>query len=186
MPSLINRLIVRDLAAAFESADGLILVTYGGLTAVENETLRDQLAEKGCEMRLVRNSLAHLVLKQRGFELASDALVGNTAVAFGSAEAVIHAAKTLNSAETKKLNKVKVRVGVLEGRLLSPADVVELGGVPDRPTLQAKILGCMSGPPRGLVTSMNAVPSALVRVLKARADQLEKAAPPENAAAPAA
>lgn len=186
MPSLINRLIVRDLAAAFESADGLILVTYGGLTAVENETLRDQLAEKGCEMRLVRNSLAHLVLKQRGFELASDALVGNTAVAFGSAEAVIHAAKTLNSAETKKLNKVKVRVGVLEGRLLSPADVVQLADVPDRPTLQAKILGCMSGPSRGLVTSMNAVPSALVRVLKARADQLEKAAPPENAAAPAA
>jgi ribosomal protein L10 len=71
MPSLINRLIVKDLAKAFESADGLILVTYGGLTAVENETLRDKLAEKGCEMRLVRNALAHLVLKQRGYELSS-------------------------------------------------------------------------------------------------------------------
>ncbi|MCY2958691.1 MAG: 50S ribosomal protein L10 [Planctomycetota bacterium] len=182
MPSLINRLIVRDLTSAFEGAEGLILVTYNGLTAVENETLRDKLAEKGCELRLVRNALAHLVLKQRGYELASDALVGNTAVAFGSAEAVIHAAKTLNSADTKKLKKVAVRAGVLEGRLLSPADVVQLGDVPDRPTLQAKILGCMSGPPRGIVTSMNAVPSALVRVLQARADQLAKAAPAAEAA----
>jgi len=176
MPSLINRLIVRDLASAFADAEGLILVTYGGLTAVENETLRDKLAEKGCELRLVRNSLAHLVLKQRGYELAGDLLAGNTAAAFGTAEAVIHAAKTLTSAETKKLNKVTVRVGVLEGRLLSPADVIQLADVPDRATLQAKILGCMSGPPRGIVSAMNAVPSALVRVLQARADQLEKAA----------
>lgn len=176
MPSLINRLIVKDLAKAFESADGLILVTYGGLTAVENETLRDKLAEKGCEMRLVRNALAHLVLKQRGYELDAAALTGNTAVAFGSAEAVIHAAKTLTSAETKKLNKVTVRAGVLEGRLLSPTDVVQLADVPDRATLQAKILGCMSGPPRGIVSAMNAVPSALVRVLQARADQLAKSA----------
>jgi large subunit ribosomal protein L10 len=185
MPSLINRLIVRDLASAFEGAEGLILVTYGGLTAVENETLRDKLAEKGCEMRLVRNSLARLVLKQRGYELDDSQVAGNTAVAFGSAEAVIHAAKTFNSAETKKVNKVAVRVGVLEGRLLSAADVVQLADVPDRPTLQSKILGCLTGPPRGLVMTMNQVPSSLVRVLQARADQLEKAAPAE-AAAPAA
>jgi large subunit ribosomal protein L10 len=176
MPNLINRLIVRDLAAAFEKAEGLVVVTYGGLTAVENETLRDKLAEKGCELRLVRNALAQLVLEQRGFEVASDTLVGNIAIAYGSSEAVLHAAKTFNSADTKKLNKVAVRAGVLEGRLLSPAEVVELADVPDRPTLLAKILGCISGPPRGLVTTMNAVPSGLVRVLQARADQLEKAA----------
>jgi ribosomal protein L10 len=81
-----------------------------------------------------------------------------------------------------------VRAGVLEGRLLSPADVVQLADVPDRPTLQSKILGCITGPPRGIVMAMNAVPSALVRVLQARADQLQKSAPAESAesAAPAA
>jgi large subunit ribosomal protein L10 len=176
MPSLINRLIVQDLAAAFAGAEGLVLVSYGGLTAVENETLRDKLAEKRCELRLVRNALARLVLKQRGHELPEAAFTGNVAIAFGDAEAVIHAAKALTSAETKKLNKVVVRAGVLEGRLLSPADVAELADVPDRVTLQAKLLGCLSGPPRGLVSAMNAVPSALVRVLQARAEQLEKSA----------
>ena len=69
MPSLINRLIVKDLAAAFQGAEGLIILTYGGLTADENETLRDKLAEKGCELRLVRNALAQLVLKQRGHDV---------------------------------------------------------------------------------------------------------------------
>lgn len=176
MPNLINRLIVRDLAAAFEGAEGLIVVTYGGLTAVENETLRDTLAEKGCELRLVRNALAKLVLKQRGHELADGALLGNTAIAYGSSEAVLHAAKAFQSAATKKLNKVQVRAGVLEGRLLSSAEVVELADVPDRPTLQSKLLGCLTGSPRGLVATMNAVPSGLVRLLQARADQLAQTA----------
>jgi len=176
MPSLINRLIVRDLATAFQGAEGLIILTYGGLTAVENETLRDKLAEKGCELRLVRNALAQLVLKQRGHDVPSEHFVGNVAIAFGNAEAVIHAAKVMNSAETKKLKKATVRLGLLEGKLLTAVDVVELGGVPDRPTLQSKLLGCLTGPQRGIVSTMNAVPSALVRVLQARADQLEKSA----------
>jgi len=176
MPSLINRLIVRDLASAFQGAEGLIVLTYGGLTAVENETLRDKLAEKGCELRLVRNALAQLVLKQRGHDVPSEHFVGNVAIAFGNAEAVIHAAKVMNSAETKKLKKATVRLGLLEGKLLTAVDVVELGGVPDRPTLQSKLLGCLTGPQRGIVSTMNAVPSALVRVLQARADQLEKSA----------
>ncbi|MBL8862738.1 MAG: 50S ribosomal protein L10 [Planctomycetes bacterium] len=176
MPSLVNRLIVKDLAAAFEQAEGLIVVTYGGLTAVENETLRDKLAEKRCELRLVRNALARIVLKQRGHEVPAEHFTGNIAIAYGDAEAVIHAAKTFTSPEAKKLNKVAVRMGLLEGRLLGSADVVELADVPDRATLQARLLGCVSGPARGLVSAMNAVPSALVRLLSARAEQLEKGA----------
>jgi large subunit ribosomal protein L10 len=178
MPSLVNRLVVRDLSAAFQQAEGLILVTYGGLNAVENETLRDKLAEKGCELRMVRNALARLVLQQRGFELAPEALAGNTAVAFGSAEAVIHAAKVLGSAEVKKLAKVSVRVGVLEGRLLAPSDVAQLADVPDRATLQARLLGCISGPARGIAGALNGLPGGLARVLQARADQLAKAEAP--------
>jgi large subunit ribosomal protein L10 len=178
MPNLVNRLVLRDLTRDVSGSEGLILVSYGGLNAVENETLRDKLAEKGCELVMVRNSLARLALSQKGFELGDDVLKGNTAIAFGSSEAVLHAAKTFQSPETKKINKVTVRAGVLEGRLLSAAEVGELAGVPDRPTLQAKLLSAMSGPSRGLVGALNAVPSTLVRLLQARADQLQKAEPP--------
>jgi ribosomal protein L10 len=49
---------------------------------------------------------------------------------------------------------------------------VSLADVPDKKTLQAKILGCISGPSRSLVSLVNAVPASLVRVLQARADKL--------------
>jgi large subunit ribosomal protein L10 len=99
-------------------------------------------------------------------------LSGNVAMAFGRAEAVLHAAKVITSPEVKKAGKVTARAGVLEGRLLSATDVAALANVPDRATLQAQLLGLMSGPARGLVSVMNGLPGGTARVLQARADQL--------------
>ena len=174
MPNVVNRLIVRELTAEFDSAEGMVVVTWGGLNAVENETLRDKLAEKGCKLALVRNSLARLVLKEKGFEVADGVLVGNTAIAYGNAEATVHAAKTFSQADVKKAGKVKIRAGVLEGRLLDAGDAAALADVPDRKTLEGKIVGCIVGPSRSLVSLVNQVPSGLVRVLQARAEQLGK------------
>lgn len=175
MPSLVNRLVVRELTGEFERAEGLIVVTWGGLGAKDNEGLRNKLAEKGCELKLVRNSLARLVLKERGYEVGADVLTGNVAIAYGGAEAVLAAAKILTSAEVKKVGKVKIRAGVLEGRLLGAADAEALSNVPDRRTLNGKVASLVVSGPRNVVGTLNAVPSSFVRLLNARASQLEKA-----------
>lgn len=174
MPNLVNRLVVQELTKEFKDAEGLVVVSYGGLNAKDNEALRDKLAEKGAKLTLVRNSLARLVLKERGFEVGNEILLGNTAIAYGKAEAVVHAAKTFTSAEVKKAGKVKIKAGVLEGRLLDAKDAAALADVPDRKTLEGRIVGCLVGPSRGLVGVVNQIPASLVRVLQARADQLGK------------
>lgn len=175
-PSLVNRLVVRELMREFEGAEGMVVVSYASLNAVENETLRDKLAEKGAKLTLVRNSLARLVLAERGFALGDGALAGNTAIAYGNAEATVHAAKTFTSAEVKKVGKVKIRAGVLEGRVLDVNDTTALADVPDRHTLNGQIAGCIAAPLRGLAAVINQVPAGQVRLLKARADQLEQSA----------
>src|SRR6478752_8964311 len=156
-PNLVNRLVVRELNAEFGSAEGLVVVSWNALVAKENEGLRDQLAEKGGKMTLVRNSLARLVLKERGFEVGPDVLKGNTAIAYGNAEAVVYAAKLFTSAEVKKAGKVKIRAAVLEGRLLDANDAMALADVPDKKTLQGKLVGCIAGPSRSLVSLVNQV-----------------------------
>jgi large subunit ribosomal protein L10 len=186
MPNLVNRLVVQELTAEFQGSEGMLVVSWGGLGAKLNEDLRNKLAEKGCKLTLVRNSLARLVLKERGFEVGDDVLSGNTAIAYGKAEAVLHAAKVLTSADVKKTAKVKLRAAVLEGRLLGATDAVALADVPDRNTVNARILSAINGPARGLVGVLNGVPASLVRLIKARADQLEKSSPPAEAGAPAA
>lgn len=175
MPNLVNRLVVQELTDEFKAADGMLVVSFGGLTVKESEGLRTQMAQKGAKFRMVRNSLAVRVLHSRGLAIDVAHLTGNTGIAYGTSEAAVHAAKVLTSAEVKKAGKIKVRAGVLEGNLLSAADAASLADVPDRDTLNSKILGCISGPARGLTVALNALPSGLVRVLKARADKLEAA-----------
>jgi large subunit ribosomal protein L10 len=175
MPNVVNRLVVQELTKAFQDAEGMLVVSFGGLTVKESEGLRTKMAEKGVKMRMVRNSLARRVLKDRGLELDEKTLLGNTAIAYGNAEAAIHAAKLCTSAEVKKAGKITVRAGVLEGQVLGAKDAVSLADVPDRNTINAKLLGCISGPARGLVSVLNGTPNGLVRVIKARADQLEAA-----------
>jgi len=173
MPNVVNRLVVQELTHEFKDAEGMVIVSWGALNAVENETLRDKLAEKGCKLTLVRNSLARLVLKEQGFEVAEGVITGYTAIAYGKAEAALHAAKMFSAADVKKAGKVKIRAGVLEGRLLSASDAAALADVPDRKTIEGKLVSCLVGPSRSLVSLVNQVPSGLVRVLQARAEKLE-------------
>ncbi|MBK7878000.1 MAG: 50S ribosomal protein L10 [Planctomycetes bacterium] len=174
MPNLVNRLVIKELQSELGKAEGMVIVGFGGLTVKESEALRNALAKKGATLSLVRNSLARLVLAERGFEVTPDMLAGNTAIAYGDAEAAIHASKMLQTAEVKKANKVQIRGGVLEGKLLNAKDAIALADVPDRKTLNGKLVSLLVSGPRSLAMLLSAVPSAEARLLQARADQLEK------------
>ena len=181
MPSLVNRLVVTELGREIGAAKGALFLSFGGLTVKEVGALRGKMAAKGVRVRMVRNSLARRVLAERGMNVSDEVLSGNTAVAWGEAEAAIHAAKVVSEPEVKKHGKVRVRAGILDGQWLGEKDASALADVPDKKTLQARILGCLSGPARGLVASLNALPSGVTRVIAARADKLPGEAPSAEA-----
>lgn len=173
MANLVNTLVCREYADEFRDADGMLFVSFGGLTVGESSNLRKELAAQGIKFRMIRNSLAARVLKERGRELPGHALVGNTAVAYGEAEHAILAAKVLSTPAVKKAGKVQLKAGVLEGRVIDAADAAALADIPDRATLRARVLGCIAGPARGLVSVLNAVPAGVTRVLQAHVDAAE-------------
>lgn len=177
MPNVVNRLVLDELRREFKDAQGMLLVSFGGITVKESEGLRGLMAAKGVKFSMVRNSLAQIALKERGVEFPTGSFTGNVGIAYGKSEAAIHAAKLLTTPEIKKAGKIKIRVGLLDGQVLGAQDAESLSKVPDKATLQAKILGCLSGPQRGLVSVLNASTSGTARLLKARAEQLEKSAP---------
>jgi len=174
VPNLVNRMICKELGSEFDSAEGMVVVSFGGLTVQQTELLRTELAGKGVRLRMVRNKLAKRVLADKGYEFPAEALVGNTAIAYGSAEETIAAAKVFSSPEVKKDGKVTFRAGMLERRVLGASDALQLADIPDRDTLRAQLLGVISGPARGIASIINAVPSGLARVIQAHADQGEE------------
>lgn len=183
MPNLVTELVSQKLEQDLGKAQGLIVFGCGGMTVAQSETLRGQLASKGIRLRVVRNKLARRVLAQHGHEFPADALVGNVAIAMGNSESAIHAAKILTSPEVKKVGKVSVQGGLMEGRVLGARDAELLADVPDQNTLRSRILGCISGPARGLVVSLAGLPSGLARVVQAHVDAAGGA--PAGEAAPA-
>lgn len=174
MTNIVNQLVQKELTNEFNGVDGMVLVTFGGLTVKESEDLRGKLAEKGVRFKMVRNSLARRVLADRGVEFDSGALTGNTGIAYGDAEAAINAAKIFTDKDVKKAGKVKLQGGYLDGEVLGQQDTTQLANVPDKDTLRAQLLGCISGPARGIATVVDALPTGFARVLQGRADKLEE------------
>jgi large subunit ribosomal protein L10 len=181
MPNLINKMIVRELSQAFGSTDGMVIVSMAGLSVEQTEDLRNSLAEHGLRLRMVRNRLARLALKERGIEPPEDMLLGNIACAWGSSEEAVTAAKVLHNSTARKEGKVVLKGGLFEGALLGPREAVALAALPGRSELRATMLGLLNAPARNLVGLLHAPGSSLVRVVDARSKEAE-AAPPEPAA----
>jgi large subunit ribosomal protein L10 len=171
MPNVVNQMILRELTDAVGRAEGLVVVSVGGLSVTQTEVVRRQLREKRVRMRLVRSRLARRVCAERKLSLPAEAFDGSVALVSGSAEDAINAAKVFTSPEVKKVGKLAIRGGVLEGRVLGPADTAALADVPDRKTLQAQLVGLLAAPARSLVTVLDASPSGLARVIQGRADR---------------
>lgn len=171
MPNIVNKMTVRELTAELSDIDGMLLVSMSGLTVAESEELRNTLAAQGVGLRMIRNKLAKRVFAEQGIEVPGDVLAGNIAIAYGTPEDTIHAAKVVTKSPLLKEGKLTVRAGMLEGNMLDESDASALADVPDRDTLRAMMLGAISGPARGLVSVLSGVPSGLARVLSAHADQ---------------
>lgn len=182
MPNIINQMIVRELTDSLSSAEGLVIVSLAGLTVAETEGLRVSLAEQGVRLRVVRSRLARIALRSRGLETPDGMLAGSVALAWGSPEETIHAAKVLVKSEPKKAGKVAMRGGLLEGMLLDSEQATQLAELPSRDELRAKLLSVIAGPARSLVTLFAAPASSLVRVVQAHVD----ASPAAEASAEAA
>lgn len=182
MPNLVNNLIASEYDALLKSAEGILVISLGRVTVKELEPLRNKLAKDGVRVKMVRTSLLRRALAEKGFEATPEMLAGNTGIAFGSIEGTIAAAKLLTSLEVKKPGKILLRGAIFDGALLGPKDALALADLPDKKTLRAQLVGCIQGPIRALVSTLNALPSGTARVLQARVDQQAGAAPAQDAA----
>lgn len=174
MPNIINKLIVKELSDAFESAEGMVICSVNGLTVEETEGLRDSLAENGAQLRMVRNRLAKIALKDRGIEPPKDMLVGNIVCAWGSPEEAINAAKVLHKSPARKEGRVEFKGGLFEGELLDAQAASGLAKLPGKDELRGQLVGILAAPARNLVGLLAAPSSSLVRVLQARNDAQEE------------
>jgi large subunit ribosomal protein L10 len=165
--------IVRDLRARMQGAQFVILTDYKGLNVAAMSDLRGRLRGAQAEFHVVQNSLVRLVAKDLGQTGLEPGLTGPSAMISGSGD-VAQAAKVLRDF-IKEKEKPTIKIGALQGAILSAKDVSTLADLPSREQLYGQLVGTLAAPMQQLVGVLNQKLASVVYVLKAYQEQKEKA-----------
>jgi large subunit ribosomal protein L7/L12 len=163
---------VAALAEKFGRARLAILTECVGLPVNDVTELRKQLRGAKAEYRIVKNTLAARAAEGTVLAGLKAHLKGPTGVVIGYDDPVLPT-KVLKDfiGGGKREEKIKMTAGVLEGKLLQPADLVAVAKLPQKEVLVAMLLSAMQGPIRGVVYTLSAVLSKFVRVIAAIQDK---------------
>ncbi|HET9187972.1 MAG TPA: 50S ribosomal protein L10 [Acidothermaceae bacterium] len=129
---------VAELTENFRSSKAAVLTEYRGLTVSQLTQLRRALGET-TEYAVVKNTLSKIAVRDAGLEQLESLLEGPSAVAFVKGDPV-EAAKGLR--DFAKANPLLViKGGVLDGKLISAAELSKIADLESREVLLAKVAG---------------------------------------------
>src|ERR1700736_3040618 len=148
-----------NLKAELAKVSTLILTTFQGIT-VENDTkLRRAVQAAGGKYQVVKNTLAERAGAGTPAEKLLKNLSGTNSIAFTNTDPV-----ALTSALTKIAKDVpafQFRSGIVEGRVISIAEIQQLANLPSKDELISKIMFLLNAPAQRIAMALNALPRNL-------------------------
>lgn len=168
--------IVSEVAAVAASAHSMVAAEYRGMTVEQLTKLRTEARSNGVYLRVVKNNLAKIAVKDTEFECIQDSLSGPLMLAFsqedpGSAARLIH-----EFVKDKANQKFEVKFLSMGGEMLPASDLERLSKMPTRDQALAMLAGTLRAPLNKFAQTLNEVPGKLVRTLAAIRDQKEASA----------
>lgn len=173
MPSLLNELIYKEVRKAFEESPASVFIDYQGFTQEDSVVLRSKAKEVGATARVVKNSIAKLVLKDLGIE-GAEALVKGQTIAIMGEDPVGNAKVAVDFAKENK--KGEALGGVVDGAVVDAEQVKALSKLPSKEVLVGMFVNVVASPLRGLVTVLNGNLQGLAVALNAIKEKKEQAA----------
>jgi len=163
---------VAELAEKFGRARLAILTECSGLPVNQVTELRKQLRSAKAEYKIVKNTLAARASEGTSLSGLKTHWKGPTGMVIGYDDPVLPT-KLLRDfiAAEKREEKIRITLGVLEGKVVQPAELAAVANLPKKEVLIAMLLSAMQGPIRGVVYTLNAVLSKFVRVIAAIQDK---------------
>ena len=143
------------IAEQLKNSVSTVIVDYRGLSVAEVTELRSQLREAGVEYKVLKNTMVRRAAEQAGIEGLDEHLVGPTAVAT-STEDVVAPAKVL-AKFAKEHEALEIKVGVMEGAVISAEEVNTVGTLPSHEGLVSMLLSVLQAPVRNFAYAVKAV-----------------------------
>ena len=159
-----KKYLIDEVSGHLKKSDYVILANFTKLTVAETAELRKRLAGEKAEFHVVKNSSFRVAAKALGLPDLDKSLSGQTAVVVGGKNSP-GVAKILKKFMEEK-QKLEVKVGVIDKKVMSAADLSKLAELPSLEALRSQLLGLFSQ-----------TAASFVRVLDAKVKKEQPAAP---------
>lgn len=166
--------VVSEVSDRMARASAVILTDFSGLKVEQMTDLRQKLRDSGLEFLVVKNTLLKLASQGTDSEPLTQNLAGPNGLGFSYDDPVELAKVLVDFAKDNP--KLDIKEGVLDGKVISAAEVTALAKLPSREVLLGQLLGVMNGVARNFVSVLAAVPRGLVTALKQIEEQKAEAA----------
>ena len=148
---------IASLNSALSSSESAVVAKFNALTVSEMSDLRNEARKLGVSIKVTQNRLTKLALKGTNYEELAPLFKGVTLVAWS--EDPISAAKVVyNFAKTN--DKLKIKAGVVEGKVLPLEELKVVATLPDKNGMLSMLLSVLQAPIRNMACVIKAVADA--------------------------
>ena len=139
-----KKAVVETLSGKIKEATSVVFVDYKGITVAQDADLRNQFREAGVEYSVVKNTLTRFAAKENGYNF-DEVLNGTTAMASTTGDPIAPARIVCEFAKKNTL-AMSIKGGIVEGSVLSAAELNGFGELPSKNALVASVLGTFLAP----------------------------------------
>lgn len=132
---------VTKLANKMKEAKLILLTDYRGINVEDVTKLRADLRKSNAEYSVIKNNITRRALDEAGIEGLDDKLVGPTAV-ITTTDDYLEPTKAIYEF-TKNNDYYKIKGGVIEGKIMTPEEIITLAKLPSKETLLSMLAGAL-------------------------------------------
>ena len=166
-----KKTVVDALSDKIQNATAAVFVDYKGITVAQDTELRNQFRAAGVEYAVVKNTLTRFAANKAGYTEFDEVLNGTTSMASTTDDPIAPARVVCEFAKKNK-NVVRLKGGMVEGKVLSVEELMSFGELPSKNALVAQVLGTFLAPISSLAVVLN-------QILEQKGDAPAEEAPAE-------
>ena len=163
-----KRELVTQLNTVLKDTGLVVVAHYAGMTVAQMTDYRQRVKDAGGKVKVAKNRLAKLALKDTTYEAIADLFKGPTCVAYSKDP--IAAAK-VSVSYAKGNEKLVILGGAMGATVLDANAVKALAELPSLDELRAKLIGLLNAPATKIARTVAEPGAKLARVIQAKASQ---------------
>lgn len=149
---------IKDIKDKLSNQKAMVFVDFNKVPSKEMFALRKSLKEAGCNLKIVKKTLARVAFGQNSISFWNKikaAVPGQLALVFGIEDEVT--AARISNEFAKKQENFKILGGTFESRFIDRARVLELASIPPRNELLGRLVGSIYSSVSGFVRVLDKI-----------------------------